>query len=325
MHLTLKSNDTLCFSIIVTGKCNASCSYCHFYKRHDKKSVDFDIDPKLFKLYLQFISFIRHRYHHKIQVRFSGGEPLLLGTRLFALSRGVHSEIGLKPYVLTNGEKLNHDVIGHSVNNCVAAYLVSLENPFEIDSGAVSPSIAMEKIRKHDGAKIAVKPGVLIAKNHMFSHISDICDFFYSQIQMVPPISEMNFADFHSPSDSELVELERNIYKVVQRYFGKTELNLFPYIVPELANCYQGKYLVELDLDNSLNITKYHIERKGIAIVEEYLNMAYPLSGCNEVSCDCYPNCLRIKWVWKDKMDSYCRMKRRIFDAYYKALTKVST
>lgn len=323
MNFSIEPDDILCFSIIVTGRCNATCSYCHFYKRHNRQEVALDVSIEVFDLYLQFISFIKEEYHDNVQVRFSGGEPLLLGDGLFELSRRVHDVLGIKPYILTNGKNLESILTNKSIQNNISAYLVSLENPFEINNGAVNTFVSVEKIKKYNDGAIAIKPGIVIVRNHMFSMLCDICDFFYTQLQIIPPVSELNFIDFEPPTDTELKDLEHNVYAVVKKYFGKSELHLFSYIVPELSNCYQNRYLVELDLTNKLGIKLSQIKTQGVSILNKYLNAAYPYSRCLEKDCDWHPYCRRVKWIWKNRIDHYCKMKKCISNAYHDALTEV--
>ena len=109
-------------------------------------------------------------------------------------------------------------------------------------------------------------------------------------------------------------------YKIVKKYFSRVALDIFPYITPELANCFQSRYLIEFDLDDSLKIEETKDDNEKIKILHKYLDKAYPLSNCSEMGCDWHVYCHRIKWVWKNNLRDYCRMKRAILDAYYDAL-----
>jgi hypothetical protein len=322
MDFTLKSSDQLCFSIIVTGRCNLNCSYCHYYKRHQRDKVSFDISEELFDKYLDFILLVKERHHQNIQVRFSGGEPLLLESRLFNLANRVYRTLGVKPYILTNGGKLNQNIIDKSIDSNISAYLVSLENPFDIDDGALDPAIIIRKIKTYNSEALPLKPGVVIVRNHMFSRLLEICDYFYGEIEEIPTVTELNFLSFQPPADFEISELNANVHKIVNKYFSRVALDIFPYITPELANCFQNRYLIEFGLTDSLKIQETKDDDEGIRILYKYLDEAYPLSTCSEAGCDWYACCHRIKWVWENNFRDYCRMKKAISDAYYDALVE---
>lgn len=320
MHFNLGPTDTLCFSIIVTGKCNLKCSYCHFYARHNREKTHSDIANNLFDLYLETILHIKTNYHENIQIRFSGGDPLMLNDNLFRLSDKVYGKLGIKPYILTNGVNIGDWHIKQAIQNHIAAYLISLENPLDIDNGSINPQKLLNKIKKYHSNLLEVSPAVVIVKNHMFYKLREICDYFYEIIGRLPTVSELSFNYFQSPSDKELEALGNNVYETVTKYFSKTPLELFPYIIPELAYCYENKYLIELDLDNSLGITAANISEKCLFFLNDHLNNSYPLNDCTDLECDWRLNCERVKWVWKNKIIDYCRMKKVISSAYYEAL-----
>lgn len=316
----LSRDDTLCLSVIVTSRCNLRCSYCHYYSRIPESHRNTDIQDEVFDRYLDLIDWIKSHLHQKIQVRFSGGEPLLLGGRLYELAEKVRHRLGERVHVLTNGELLSAEVIRTAANSGISAFLVSIENPFEVDKGSINPSVVMDKIAVLDGSTVEVLPAVVIVQNHMFSRLAELADLFFDKLGQVPTLSELNFNAYISPKQTELKHLRKGVEAIVAKYLGKTPLVLFPYIVPELAFCYENRYLLEFGVrPGSYDFFSPSVE-KCIAEVVRYLNDAYPAASCERYRCTWHENCRRIKWAWHSKMRDYCAFKRAISDGYYAAI-----
>ena len=198
-----------------------------------------------------------------------------------------------------------------------------MENPFDVAEGALNPLLGIENIKKYHSKLVQVKPAVVIVRNSMFKKLPEICDYFYSSLQEIPTITELNFLKFVEPTEAELSQLKKSIHKVVKKYFSKTELELFPYIVPELCYGYRQKYLVELNMSDNIGISRNTYTKTGINRLIKYLDSAYPYSRCGAQNCNYFYSCEKIKWVWKNNMQSYCNMKINISEAYYNALKEI--
>jgi len=94
-------------TIGVTGRCNAACSYCHYYRANNRKDVAYDISDELFDTYIDFVARWLDTIPGRITYRFSGGEPLVLGDRLFSLADRAYARTSLKPFVLSSGKALS--------------------------------------------------------------------------------------------------------------------------------------------------------------------------------------------------------------------------
>lgn len=314
---SISSDDTICFSIRVTSRCNLKCSYCN-YKSLITPDIEFkDIDDEVFNKYLDIIEWVNLHITPKIQIRFSGGEPLLLGKRMFDLVNKVTSRIGKKVHILTNGALLDCDAINLGKQAGIAAFLVSLENPYDIDPGSISPAKIIDKILLLKGQDVKVLPAVVILRNHMFSQMAEVADYFYSRLGNIPTISELNFGGYVSPTSNEILTLRSSVEIVVQKYLGITPLRLFPYIVPELAYTYKPTYLVEFGVaPDRFNFTEDSITKR-IHEFYRYVDIAYPPFDCYDKQCQWSDGCKRIKWFWKDKENDYCKLKKAICDGYY--------
>jgi len=130
-----RSPSILCFSISITGRCNANCSYCHFYGMRSKETIKEiwkDIDDETYRLYINFLKRIKNALPKNVdlQYRFSGGEPLVLKDRLFELADYGYKKTGIPPYILTNGLGITKNWVEKAKKHHIKYLFVSLENPF---------------------------------------------------------------------------------------------------------------------------------------------------------------------------------------------------
>lgn len=318
----LARNDTLCLSIIVTNRCNLRCSYCHYCSRISPQLRNADIEDTVFDRYLTLIDWIKSHLHRNVQVRFSGGEPLVLGERLYQLADRASRRLGVGVHVLTNGALLNSAVVRSAAECGISAFLASIENPFDIDKGSISPTVVLNNIGTLASTSVAILPAVVIVRNHLFSRLPELADYFFDRIGVVPTISEMNFGAYVPPTQPELRQLREAVKVVVTKYVGRSPLVLFPYIVPELAYCFENRYLLEFGLvPRRSNFLSCSIDECVTEVVRCLAN-AYPRVNCRRYECAWHHNCRRAKWLWLSKMPDYCAFKRAISQGYYEAITR---
>lgn len=323
----LHEEDIWALSITITGRCNCSCSYCHYYAYRDREKYNFDMPEELFKNYVRLIKTIQQKYHSKLQVRFSGGEPLVIGDKLFDYCNYLYHETGLKPYILTNGKALNSEIIEKAKNANVSAFLVSVENPFDESEGAPSTKETLKKIALLDNSEVRILPAVVVVKNEYFDKLIDICDYFYENIGTLPVISELTFHAFQSPTKDQLVALYENVKGIAQKYYGISPIRIFPYISPELYASGDKNYLNELDIENTIGITESNVEEIAPLLLKK-LERSYNEYDCPNKECDWYEDCKIIKWLWffdgkditlteKNRLNDYCSMKKAINGGLY--------
>lgn len=324
-----KTEDYLHFSITATGRCNAACDYCHFYARRSRADMMYDINEYIFKYYIELIRYIKEEVGHKnITYRLSGGEPLVVGDRIFDMSQYAYDRIGIKLNILTNGIALNDAIIEKAKRNNVGTFIVSLENPFEVAKGAAEPLNIIDKIRKYNSEDLRVIPGVVIVSNRMFGKLERICDFFYDNIGCIPPISEKTYNFYESPTDEELAALKENVTNIVEKYSEKTNLELFPYIIPEVINKGGHEYLVELDIEGKSVKENY---KEAYNYLIQKIKKSYPLISCVN-QCEWAEFCTTRKWLWdyatnevaEDvKRLDYCKFKKSLCDGYLEGMLRL--
>ena len=330
MQTFLKEDDIWALSFTITGRCNCNCSYCHFYAKRGKENTQIDMPEELFENYLSLIKYIQKNYHSNLQVRFSGGEPLMLGDKLFDYSTRIYEETGIKPFVLSNGRLINKSVIEKSLKSHISAYLLSIENPLDVSEGAPKTEEVLNKIALFNCKDVQILPAIMIIKNEYFKDIVKIADYIYDKIGMLPAFAELTYQAFESPTEQQLLDLYSNVKELAKKYYSKVPIRIFPYVSPELYAQGHDNYLSELDLENTIGITQNNIPLAAENLFAK-LNKSYRPNPCTEKSCEWYDDCRIIKWLWlekfpgsniegKQKLLDFCKMKKTINSALYEGI-----
>lgn len=327
--MKISSDVHLCLSIIATGKCNCNCSYCHFYA--DKNRVDYDrnIDSILFERYVDYIKYLKTITPH-VDCRLSGGEPLFMGDEVFKLTDRIAVATGITPYIMTNGKLLSAEIIEKAVQHHISSFVVSVENPFNVAAGAVETDETIEKFNTLQNNALQIYFGMLVIENSQFKNIKKIADYFFKKTGTIPPMCEVNFLPYQSPTEEELQDLYINVRDLVREYNGRAPISLFPYIIPEYysGNLDYVEYLTELPIDDTHHVLELS-NPQMLHVTEEQLERSYFPYDCGVQDCDWYESCHRLKWVWQmktrqvstqQKLADYCRFKKILSSAFFDAL-----
>lgn len=323
----LNEDDIWCISISSTGRCNCNCSYCHVYARHEKEKYTIDITDDMFNDIINTIKYIKDNIHKNIQVRFSGGEPLILGDRLFEMTKKIYEITDYESVVLSNGLLINDQIIEKAEKSNIGIFACSIENPFNPAEGAPDPNTVMDKIQKYNACKPSVVPGVMIIKNEYFKDLASIADYAYSKMNALPVFSELSFQAYESPSEEQLKELHKNIKNIAKKYYGITPLRFFPYVSPELHSNGERNFITSIELEDAEALSKG--AENGAKLLIDRLNNSYINPMCQKKDCEWYEDCQLIKWTWNNetrritkekKMDDFCNFKRTINTALYEGI-----
>lgn len=330
----IEKSEQLHISLTVTGRCNRGCKYCHFYASHDRAEVDRDMDPEVFRRYVDYIKYLANE-GYSVTPRFSGGEPLVIkNDGVFEMSDYLFHQTGIKPYIMTNGKLLSQELIEKAYEHHIASFVISCENPFKESEGAEHVADVLAKYRLLQNDRVPLVLGLVVVENSEFKNIKKIADFFYQEVGVIPPLSEKNFDTYERPTPDEIADLKTNVRAVVEAYNGITDICLFPYIIPELFNNTDDEdskeYLIEFPLDDvyGYGTLSHEDALKKMNAVFDRNNIAYDC-GCSD--CDLHNYCRVIKWVWFDdtkfpkgeKLKDYCEMKKALVEGYYDALYSV--
>lgn len=260
--------------------------------------------------------------------RFSGGDPMVLGNRLFELANRGFERTGRKPFLLTAGKALSQKWAEKARASKLSHAFVSIENPIRPSRGAPDPFKVVKAIRELDSDEFPIVPGVCVIPNDCFDRLFEICSWFYDELGRIPVIAEINYGAYVSPTEDQWEALKVNLERVVEHFARKTHLNLFSSVSPELAYGGHDPYIFELDLDNNYRMTTSNFRDKLCEVTAKLGRENYPTLGCQTTDCAWHDFCVNTKWYWRGdaknpphvKFSDYCRLKRLVNDVYYRVL-----
>jgi hypothetical protein len=276
---------------------------------------------------MRFIKLCNEHIEGKFSYRFSGGEPMILGERLFELANKGFGITNIKPFILTAGKALDKNWVVEAQNSAISHVFVSVENPVFPDPGAPDPKRIISLIREHNTDKLPIRAGVCVIPVKAFRHLYDICTWFFEELGYIPLICEINYDSYQRPTESEWMDLQDIFYDVVHDFGQITPLNLFSSVIPEYAYGGDDPYLFELNLENSNNLSLDNLEDKLIEVFRSVHTVSYQDLACSQNECPWQDVCSNTKWYWQhdrvlsreEKLRDYCRFKRIASDAYYRA------
>ena len=135
--------------------------------------------------------------------------------RVFEMSDYLYAHTGLKPYVMTNGKLLSKELIDKAAKHHISSFVVSCEIPFKESEGAEHVGDVLAKYKALQNDKVALILGLVVVENSEFKNIKKIADFFYSEVGVIPPLSEKNFDTYERPTYKEIIDLIYNVRAVV--------------------------------------------------------------------------------------------------------------
>jgi hypothetical protein len=252
------------------------------------------------------------------EYRFSGGEPLSLGDKLFKYADIVYQETGKKPAVLTSGVYLNESWLEKAKGKFSGIY-ISIENPFGPLQEVVDITKMLKLVREYSSDDLPLKYGLTLLSADQFKNIGKIFEIFYKNVdyKFMPQFEYPCLKDFVIPTSSELNDIYVETKKLFKKY------GVIPYyfvnIIGSLSFLNQ-KYLRivanlnpdgKFDIDNSMIEAfksryawlDYSIERQKISDV---------CQKCEWINC-CVQHGVGLMYDW-------CDLRKAIFRGMYDGL-----
>jgi hypothetical protein len=82
---------------------------------------------------MNFVNYFKENSKTLVQWRMSGGDPIVLGERLFSLAEKGYKITGIHPYILTAGRGITEEWILKARKSPLQNAFISVENPFDPD------------------------------------------------------------------------------------------------------------------------------------------------------------------------------------------------
>jgi len=261
MFSEYRDRDLSVLTFNVTWYCPVRCSFCYITTKvsHEDKEI-------LSKKDLIRECTIGRKYGVK-EYRFSGGEPITIGDRLFEYADIVFGITGQKPVLLTSGIGINDRWLKKA--RCKFSVIaVSVENPLEPIQTVVDCHRTLEIIRENVSEDLPFRYGLTLVTAPHFKDIETIFDMLYDNVdkQFMPQLDYPCLKNFVNPTRDELHDIYVSTkvlfrkYRVVPYYFVylvgslvwlsrdalRIVLNLYPdgkyEIYDSMLECWQAQY-----------------------------------------------------------------------------------
>lgn len=304
--------DWTVLNINVTWFCPVKCSYCHITSKASREDPVVLDKNKLIKECKEGVKLGVKEY------RFSGGEPLFLGDKLFEYADEVYKITNKKPAVLTSGFYMNEDWLKRAKRKFSGIYL-SVENPLGPLQTVVDWQKMLQIIGENTSSELPLKYGVTLVTAAHFQNLGKIFKMMYKNVKgaFMPQLEYPCLKDFMPPNKEELQEIEKETKLLFKEY------GIIPYyfvnIIGSLAFLKDDLFrvVVNLNPDGRFDIDRSMWE----AFKTRYNWIDYSLDkqkgsktcqGCEWVDC-CKQHGVGLMYDW-------CDLRKAIFAGIYEGL-----
>lgn len=309
---TRRLEDWTVLNINVTWFCPVKCEYCHITSKGSHK------DRRILSLQDLARECEVGRSYGIDEYRFSGGEPLSLGDRLFEYADVVRDITGKKPAVLTSGIYLNKNWL-HKARGKFSGIYISIENPFEPLQHVVDPIKMMELIRGNFTEDLPLRYGLTLVTASQFANIKRIFNTYYDNVNrsFMPQLEYPSLKNFILPSEEEL----KNIYSETKWVFR--EFGAIPYyfvnVIGPIAALSNNSYRVVANLNPDGRYDIYSSMREAFETKYKWIEYSKIRQQESETcqSCDWIQCC---RHHGGDLMYDWCNLRKAIFQGIYDGL-----
>jgi MoaA/NifB/PqqE/SkfB family radical SAM enzyme len=310
---TASVDDFVVLTINASWRCPVKCSYCHVTMKAslDDRTV---IDEHSLRTQLEsaFANGVT-------EIRFSGGEPVSLGRKLFAYADIVYATLGAKPNLLTSGAGINERWLRDAAGRFNGIY-VSVENPFKPLQRFVNNKRILSVMRANSCDELPFRYGLTLVSADQFGNLHKIFDLLYDNMRRsaMPQLDYPCLKGFVMPDDNELIVLQaqtRDIFQangLVPYYFVNligSPVYLFAGATRVVLNLHpDGRYDI---YDTIAEARQYSYQMKRYAF--EAQRQSQTCQKCQWVSSCRFHESGRLMYDW-------CDTRRAIWRGVYEGL-----
>jgi MoaA/NifB/PqqE/SkfB family radical SAM enzyme len=304
--------DWTVLNINVTWFCPVKCKYCHITSKASREDPVVLDEKKLIKECKKGMKLGVKEY------RFSGGEPLFLGDKLFEYAEVVYKITDKKPAVLTSGFYMNEIWLKKARGRFSGIY-ISVENPLGPLQTVVDFNKMLDVIRNNTSKELPIKYGVTLVTAEHFKNLGKIFKMMYGNVNraFMPQLEYPCLKDFIPPGKEELVKITKETKLLFKEY------GIIPYyfvnIIGSLAFLKDNlsRVVVNLNPDGKYDISQSMLEAfktryNWIDYSETRQKGSKTCQNCNWVDC-CKQHGVGLMYDW-------CELRKAIFTGIYEGL-----
>jgi MoaA/NifB/PqqE/SkfB family radical SAM enzyme len=253
------------------------------------------------------------------EYRFSGGDPLVVGDRLFEYADIVSAVTGEKPALLSSGAGITPGWL-KKARGKFSEIAVSVENPLAPLQTKLDVENLLEIIRQYTCDETPLTYGLTLVSADRFRDVVDIFTMLYDNVgrKFMPQLDYPCLRTYEPPSPPQLADLRRETASLFER-FGLIPC-YFAYFVGSLnwAANRQLRINVNLDPDGSYQIYDSFLERLQIEYRWQKYIRAQQQSSSRCGKCE-WVDCCTHHPRWELRYD-WCELRRAVFEGMYDGL-----
>ncbi len=313
MFSEYNKNDLSVLTFNVTWECHVRCDYCY-----RANHISHDDDLILSEENLIKESNNAKQYDIK-EYRFSGGEPISIGDKLFHYADIVTDITKQKPILLTSGYGITEKWL-KKARNKFRNIAVSVENPFNPLQKQVNNKRILDIMKSNISSELPFSYGLTLLTAADFKNINKIFDYLYEYLngKTMPQLEYLSIRDFVQPSKNQISDLTQSTKKLFEKYgiipfyfvLFIGSLNWLPDNIKRIV--------LNLHPEGNYQIYKSLTERWQV----EYRWQNYVMEQHDNSSI-----CLNCEWIdackyhpqWELKYD-WCEIRKAIFQGAFEGL-----
>ena len=201
--------DLVVLTINASWRCPVKCSYCHVTMKaslDDRSVIDSEsLQRELLSAHANGVT----------EIRFSGGEPVSLGRKLFDYADLVYDTVGIKPNLLTSGAGINDRWLKRASGKFQGIY-VSVENPFDPLQTFVDNRRILRIMRESFSEDLPFQYGLTLITAEQFGNLSAIFEFLYDNMHrsVMPQLDYPCLKGFDMPTTTQLATLQSQTQEI---------------------------------------------------------------------------------------------------------------
>lgn len=308
-----RSSDSIVLTFNLTWFCPVHCEYCYRATSvNQRKKAVLPEEILIRECKIAATCGIR-------EFRFSGGEPITLGDKLFAYADIVNSVTGHKPVLMTSGFGID-DRWMDKAKGKFSAIAISVENPFAPLQSVVNNERILDIMRTNFCEELPFSYGLTLVTAEHFKNIVRIFDFLYKNVdyRFMPQLDYPCLNSFVQPSSAQLQDIRTATKELFERY-GPIPF-YFVYLIGSLVWLEQGITRIVLNLHPEGNYQIYDSLQERCQVEyrwQHYVEKQRRDSGICQ-KCEWLESCAHHP-LW-DVRYEWCELRKTIFQGIYEGL-----
>ena len=308
-----QEKDLSVLTFNLTWNCHVKCEYC-YRANHVSHDETYCLSEE------KLIQECKIAKDSNIkEYRFSGGEPLTLGDKLFKYADIVYEITQQKPILMTSGFGITNSWL-QKARNKFRSIAVSVENPFSPLQTRVDNKKILEIIKNNSSEELPFSYGLTLITAEQFKEMPKIFDFLYanSNEKFFPQFDFPVLRTYIEPTEEQLNDLSVSTAQIFEThgiipYYFVLFIGSMTWIADDIKRIVlnlhpEGNYQIYDSL-----IERWQVEYRWQKYILDQHDNSMICKKCEWIdSCRYHPQ-------WELKYD-WCIIRKAIFEGIFNGL-----